>query len=140
MKENSARQKQTVLIIEDEKEILNILARLLKNEGYNVLEAENGFHAMQIAGRIKPDVALLDLKLPDYNGIRLLGELTAMDKTLQVIILTAHGTRETVRTAMELGAFNFLTKPFEFHELCQTVREAFEFKTRSVSGGKNHVL
>jgi DNA-binding NtrC family response regulator len=140
MKKNRTQRKQTVLIIEDEKEILNILARLLNNEGYNVLEAENGAHAVQIAGRIKPDVALLDLNLPDYNGIRLLGELKAMDKTLQVIILTAHGTQEAVRSAMELGAFNFLTKPFEFHELCETVREAFEFKNRPVNGGKSHVL
>jgi DNA-binding NtrC family response regulator len=139
MKKNRTQRKQTVLIIEDEKETLNILARLLNNEGYNVLGAENGSHAVQIAGRIKPDVALLDLNLPDYNGIRLLGELKAMDKTLQVIILTAHGTQEAVRSAMELGAFNFLTKPFEFHELCDTVREAFETKHGLVKQDEQHV-
>ena len=139
MKKNRTQRKQIVLVIEDEKEVLTILARLLNNEGYNVLEAENGAHAVQIAGRIKPDVALLDLNLPDYNGIRLLGELKAMDKTLQVIILTAHGTQEAVRSAMELGAFNFLTKPFEFNELCEAVREAFETKYGLVKQDEQHV-
>jgi DNA-binding NtrC family response regulator len=139
MKKKRTRQKQTVLIIEDEKDVLEIIGRLLKSEGYNIIEAETGAHAVYIAGRIKPDVVILDLNLPDYNGIRLLEELKAMDKTIQVIILTAHGTQEAVRSAMELGAYNFLTKPFEFPELCESVREAFEFKNRPPNGVKSHV-
>jgi len=139
MKKKHVQRKQTVLIIEDEKEILNIIARLLKSEGYNVIVAETGAHAVHIAGRIKPDVVILDLNLPDYNGTRLLEELKAMDKTLQVIILTGHGTQEAVRSAMELGAYNFLTKPFEFPELCEAVRDAFESRNWPVNRDKNHV-
>ncbi len=139
MKKNRAQQKHTILIIEDEKEILKIIGRLLKSEGYNIIEAETGGHALHLAGRIKPDVVILDLNLPDYNGIRLLEELKAMDETIQVIILTAHGTQEAVRSAMELGASNFLTKPFEFPELCESVQEAFKFKNTPVKGRISHV-
>jgi DNA-binding NtrC family response regulator len=139
MEKNLTRRKRTVLIIEDEKEILDIIARILTSEGYNTIEAQNGTFAVHIAKSIKPDAVILDLKLPDYNGIRLLGELKAMDRALQVIIVTAHGSQDAVRSAMELGAFNFLTKPFEFNELCDTVRDAFESKNRPVNGERHNV-
>jgi DNA-binding NtrC family response regulator len=139
MEKNCTRRKRTVLIIEDEKEILDIIARILTSEGYNTIEAENGTSAVHIAKSIKPDAVILDLKLPDYNGIRLLGELKAMDRALQVIILTAHGSQDAVRSAMELGAFNFLTKPFEFSELCDAMRDVFESKNWPVNGEKRNV-
>jgi DNA-binding NtrC family response regulator len=139
MEKDRTRRKRTVLIIEDDKEILDIIARILTGEGYNTIEAENGTNAVHIAKSIKPDAVILDLKLPDYNGLRLLGELKAMDRALQVIILTAYGSQDAVRSAMELGAFNFLTKPFEFSELCDAVRDAFESKNRPVNGEKRNV-
>ena len=118
---------------------MNIIDRLLCGEGYATIKAESGAHAMQMAGRVKPDVVILDLKLPDFSGIRVLGKLKAMDKTVQVIILTAHGSKDSVRSAMEFGALNFLTKPFEFHELCEAVREAFETKHGWVNQDERHV-
>lgn len=118
---------------------MNIIDRVLSSEGYATKKAKSGAQAMQMAARVKPDVVILDLKLPDFSGIQVLGKLKAMDETVQVIILTAHGSIASVRSAMEFGALNFLTKPFEFHELCEAVREAFETKHGSVNQDERHV-
>ena len=139
MKKHRARREGTILIVEDDEKIINIIDRLLSGEGYATIKAESGAHAMQMAARVKPDVVILDLKLPDFGGIQVLGKLKAMDETVQVIILTAHGSKVSVRSAMELGALNFLTKPFEFHELCEAVREAFETKHGLVNQDERHV-
>jgi DNA-binding response OmpR family regulator len=128
MRKNQSQREGMILIVEDDKEIIKIIDRLLSGEGYTTIKAENGAYAMQMAAKVKPDVVILDLKLPDFSGIQVLEKLKAMDETVQVIILTAHGSKDSVRSAMELGALNFLTKPFEFHELFEAVREAFETK------------
>jgi two-component system, response regulator, stage 0 sporulation protein F len=133
MRMNRAPRKGMVLIVEDDEEIIKILDRLLSGQGYATIKSENGADAMQMAATVKPDVVILDLNLPDFSGIQVLDKLKAMDETVQVIILTAHGSKDSVRSAMELGALNFLTKPFEFKELCGAVREAFE--TRFAQAG-----
>ena len=139
LKKHRARPEGTILIVEDDQEIMNIIERLFCGEGYATSKADSGAHAMKMAARVKPDVVILDLKLPDFSGIQVLGKLRAMDETVQVIILTAHGSKVSVRSAMELGAFNFFTKPFEFHELCEAVREAFKKKQGLVNQDERYV-
>jgi DNA-binding NtrC family response regulator len=139
MRKNRAPREGTILIVEDDEKVMNIIDRLLSGEGYATIKTENGAHAMQMAARVKPDVVILDLKLPDFSGIQVLGKLKAMDEAVQVIILTGHGSKASVRSAMEFGALNFLTKPFEFHELHEAVREAFETKHGLVNRDERHV-
>lgn len=124
MKMDLTKRKQTILIVEDDKKVLDILERILSSEGYTTMKAESGIGALQIAARTKVDAVILDLNLPDRNGIQVLTRLKGMDESIQVIILTAYGSQEAVRSAMEIGAFDFLTKPFDFQELCTVVREA----------------
>ena len=124
MKTNPAQRNQTILIVEDDREVLDLLIRILSSKGFTAMKAERGSQALHIAARIRPDLVILDLNLPDCNGIEILDQLKAIDETIQVIILTGYGSQEAVRSAMENGAFDFLTKPFEVHELCAVVREA----------------
>jgi len=124
MKTSSAEQKQTILIVEDDKAMLDMLKRILSRKGYVTLIAESGNKADDILSKFRPDLVVLDLKLPDCNGIQVLEQLKARDETIQVIILTGYGSKEAVRSAMEIGAFDFLTKPFEVHELCDVVQDA----------------
>jgi len=124
MKTKRGPRNQTILIVEDDREVLDLLIRILSSKGYTAMKAERGSQALHIAARIRPDLVILDLNLPDCNGIEILDQLKAIDETIQVIILTGYGSQEAVRSAMENGAFDFLTKPFEVHELCAAVREA----------------
>ena len=124
MKPSPAEQKQTILIVEDDRAVLELLIRALSHKGYITMEAERGSQAMQILSEIRPDLVILDLKLPDCNGIQMLRQLKSMDNTIQVIILTGYGSKETARSAMEIGVFDFLTKPVELHEFYAVVQKA----------------
>jgi len=116
--------KKTVLIVEDDREMLDLLSRVLSKRGYIAIKAEDGTKAMAIASEIRPDLTILDLNLPDCDGIEILGRLKAMQASAQVIILTGYGSQDAARSAMETGAFDFLTKPFDIDEVCAVVKEA----------------
>lgn len=120
LKEN----KKTVLIVEDNREILDLLAQGLSREGYITIKAEDGTKAIAIASDIRPDLTILDLNLPDYDGIDILGRLKAMHASAQVVIISGYGSQDAARSAMEAGAFDFLTKPFDIDEVYAVVKEA----------------
>lgn len=124
MKRNPAERKQTILIVEDDQNVLDVLAEGLSREGYMTRSAKSGSEAVHLSTKMRPDLVVLDLNLPDCNGIQVLDKLKERDETLQVIIITGFGSQNAARRAMEIGAFDFLTKPFEFHELSAVVREA----------------
>jgi DNA-binding NtrC family response regulator len=125
MKRNNASKKgRKILIVEDDEKVLNFLTRLLSSKGYSTVKADRGSQAIHLASIARPDMVILDLSLPDCSGIEVLGQLKAMDEAIQVIILTGYGSQKTVRDAMELGAFEFLTKPFEVGELCAVIQKA----------------
>ncbi len=125
--------KKTILIVEDDRETLGVLAQVLSREGYIVLKAENGTEAVAIMSSNRPDLIILDLNLPDCNGLDILDRLMAVHKSVLVIILTGHGSQDAVRSAMEVGAFDFVTKPFDIDEVCAVVKEALVSKHPTVS-------
>ncbi len=113
-----------VLIVEDDKGIVSFLVKGLRAEGYAPFVAENGVVAVDmLASAIDPfDLVLLDLGLPGMTGVEVLQRLRLRDSTLPVIILTAHeGTGEKVR-GLDLGANDYVTKPFAFEELLARMR------------------
>ena len=117
-------KKRIILIVEDDEATLELLAQTLSKEGYRTLMAQDGTQAIQIASTNRLDLVVLDLNLPDITGIEVMGELKAIDERLQIIVLTGHGSRERARSAMEKGAFDFLTKPFDLKHVCAVVSEA----------------
>ena len=114
----------SVLIIDDEMEIRESLQTLLEFEGYEVEAAADGVQGLSKLGNRPFDLVLLDLALPDRNGIELLPEIRAVDPQISVIMITAYGTVEDAVRAMQSGATNFLQKPWDNEKLLADVRAA----------------
>jgi DNA-binding NtrC family response regulator len=111
-----------VLIIDDEAEIRESLQTLLEFEGYEVETAANGAQGISKLGDRPFDLVLLDLALPDRNGLELLPEIRTLDPQVAVIMITAYGTVEDAVRAMQSGAANFLQKPWDNEKLLADVR------------------
>jgi DNA-binding NtrC family response regulator len=113
-----------VLIIDDEAAIRESLQTLLEMEGYNVTTASNGEEGITKLGDRPFELVLLDLALPDRNGIDLLADIREQDPQLAVIMITAYGTVENAVRAMQSGAANFIQKPWDNEKLLADVRAA----------------
>jgi DNA-binding NtrC family response regulator len=120
--ENSSPAQGCVLIVDDEAEIRESLQTLLEFEGYEVEAAANGAQGLSKLGDRPFDLVLLDLALPDRNGLELLPEIRALDPQVSVIMITAYGTVEDAVRAMQSGAVNFLQKPWDNEKLLADVR------------------
>ncbi len=114
----------SILIIDDEAEIRESLQTLLEFDGYEVDSAANGAEGISKLGERPFDLVLLDLALPDRNGIELLPEIRSLDPQISVIMITAYGTVEDAVRAMQSGATNFLQKPWDNEKLLADVRTA----------------
>jgi DNA-binding response OmpR family regulator len=101
-----------VLVIDDERPVLMTLDALLQRRGFAVQTAGSGAAGMQAFRRSKPDVVLLDLGLPDADGLDVLRELRAEDAHVQVLILTANDSLANAIQSIKLGAFHFISKPY----------------------------
>lgn len=115
-----------VLVADDEENMRWAMARALTRAGYEVAVAENGQAALEYIRTERPDLALLDLKMPKMNGIEVLREAKAIFPEIFVIIMTAHGDTTTAIEAMKLGAYDYLLKPFDIEELLMAVAKALE--------------
>ena len=117
---------ERILIIEDESLIRFSLRSRLTKEGYKVAEAETGGAGIAQVAEFKPDLVLLDFRLPDTDGISVLREVVAQHPEVVVILMTAHSTVESVVEAMKLGAYNYLNKPFDMDELVLHIQKGLE--------------
>ena len=116
--------KFNVLIVDDEKNIREGLGKALELEGYRIFLAEDGRVGLEIVNRNEVDLIIADLKMPGMSGEELLKQVSASYPTIQVIILTGHGTIETAVNAMRDGAYDFLTKPVNLDRLSLLVKRA----------------
>jgi DNA-binding NtrC family response regulator len=114
----------TILIIDDEVQLLRHLAHLLRREGYQVVGAHDAAEARAVMPTLYPDVVLVDLKLPDADGTALMSELQQQHPSSGYIIITGHGSIPSAVEATRRGARDYLTKPFEPDELLLAVRNA----------------
>ena len=117
---------EKVLIVDDEKLVRWSLRQKCEEWGYHVLEADNGTAALRVAQHETPDLVLLDVRLPDSNGIELLEQLKKSGDARAVIMITADPQLEDIKTALKLGAYDFVGKPLDFEELAVTVKNALE--------------
>jgi DNA-binding NtrC family response regulator len=115
-----------LLIVDDDEDLRQSLARRFQHAGVSVTEAGSAEQALERADQVRCDVALLDLHLPGMSGIELLQKLKEARPDLEAIMLTAHGSLETAIQAMRMGAYDYLTKPFQFPDLEVHIQKAFE--------------
>ncbi len=118
--------KEKILIVDDERLIRQSLEKALAGQGYAVFSAENGKTALHLLEEESPDLVLLDLKLPDINGIEVLKRLRELDKNLPVLLITAYGSIDTAIQAIRLGAYDYITKPFDLEAILLPVNNALE--------------
>jgi len=116
--------RKSILVVDDEKNQREILETILSGEGYDVTTASSGEAAMKFVADRRFDLVLTDLKMTGMSGLDLLKELTDFDKSIIVILLTAHGTIDSAVDALRLGAFEYLQKPYDSEKLLETVSRA----------------
>ena len=114
-----------LLLVDDEKDFVNILSKRIKRRNIDVAKAFSGAEAIQALRGQEFDVAVVDLKMEDMNGIEVLKMLKIMDPNLTVIMLTGHGSAEAAEQGIKLGAFDYLTKPCELKELLEKIMAAY---------------
>ena len=122
----AARDVRSVILVVDDDPGLRESFRLILEEEFDVLDAPDGPQGLEILRRSRVDVVLLDIRLPGMDGVQVLEQIKALDEPIEVILVTAVKTVKTVVTAMKLGAFDYLTKPFEEEEVLAVVRRALE--------------
>lgn len=116
----------TILIVDDEETIRHFLAQFFRGKGFEVVVAENGAEAIRIAEAQWLDVVLLDLKLPDLEGVEVLRQLRQENPDLPVIMMTAFGEVPSAVGAMRLGAYDYMAKPLNLEQVGATVDKALE--------------
>lgn len=120
--------KKVILAVDDEPNILLSIEFILEMEGYEVHTARDGDEALEVAGRVRPDLILLDINMPGKDGYevcRILRERTDMAGT-KVIMLTAKGQTLEKKKGLEVGADEYVTKPFSAEDLLQKIRTSIE--------------
>ncbi len=120
-----------ILIVDDERPIRRILSVLLQERRHRVAEVGSGEEALGALPEAKPDLVLLDLKLPGIDGLETLKRLRALSPRLDVVMMTAHGSISSAVEAMRRGAFDYITKPFDNDELLMIVDRALEVRRLS---------
>lgn len=118
--------KAHILIVDDEALYRQLLTSRLGRAGYQLSEAADGEAALECAQNGGVDLALVDIKMPGIDGIEVLKRLKALDPLVEVVILTGHGNVDTAISAMKLGAFDYLSKPYKLTELDIVVERALE--------------
>jgi two-component system, NtrC family, response regulator AtoC len=128
VKDRTSERAINVLIVDDEVKLAQAFSKKLGQEGMKVSLACSGKEALSIAEKENVDVAVLDLRLPDTDGVDLLTSLKAVHPTLEVVIVTGYASVDTAIRSMKRGAYDYLTKPVKLTELSALVVKAFEKK------------
>ena len=116
-----------VLVVDDEKDMRYLLSRILKEDGNDVEVADTGKRALQLFKKSPPDLVLLDLKIPgEIDGLEVLKTIKTMSPDTSVVILTAYGSIESTVETIRLGAYDYLTKPFDNERLRLTIKRTLE--------------
>ena len=134
-----SHNKPTILVVEDEQYITKVLETLLSTDGYRVITAQNGATARNHVFAHMPDLVLLDLGLPDIDGIRLLQELREQI-TLPVIVVSARNMEQDKVAALDNGADDYITKPFSAPELLARIRAVLRRRSTADERGDAYTV
>jgi two-component system response regulator RegA len=113
---------ESVLLVDDDPALCDVLARALKSRGYDVSVAHDASAAMAMVRRDPPEFAVVDLKLPDSSGLKLVSDLHGVDEHTRIVVLTGHASIPTAVEAIKLGATYYLTKPADADTVVAALR------------------
>jgi len=115
---------EKILVVDDEVHVLDSLEEFLKTLGYEVHTVTDGPAALNYVREMKPDIVLLDIIMPGMDGFDLLKEIKKIDPLISVIMVTAVADEELAKRALDLGAYDYITKPIDLHHLEEVVMVA----------------
>ena len=116
--------EETILVVDDEEKIRTTLRGVLSDEGFRVLDTDGTLQILDLVASERPQLVILDIWMPQIDGIELLERMKVQQPELPVIVISGHGTIETVVRATQLGATDFLEKPFSIDTLLRSVYRA----------------
>src|SRR3989449_3886610 len=114
----------SILVVDDEESILTSLSSILQDEGYEVAVAKNGVEALRVYIMDPPDLMLLDIWMPEMDGMETLRRVRELVPTAQVMMMSGHGSIETAVKAIKLGAYDYIEKPLSLEKVTILVRHA----------------
>ena len=131
-----AKGRNTVLVVEDEEHIRTVIEYNLRRLGFDVYTAADGLDGLDLVKRVWPDVVLLDWMMPEMDGLEVLAKLKRdpTTKDILVLMLTAKGMAADIQKALELGADDYITKPFDPASLGQTITKELDKRIKPTSG------
>jgi two-component system response regulator AtoC len=120
--------QKTLLVADDDASIRSLLKQLLSDEGFAVLEASTGIEVVDKVKESSPDLVIMDVRMPELDGIEALARLKSTNPKTAVLIMTAFGSSNAAIRAMELGAFDYITKPFELDKISHSVKRVLDYQ------------
>ncbi len=124
-------ERKQILVVDDEPNLRRVLSAQLGRDGYDVLEAEDGEQGLALLAEHHIDLVVTDLRMPKVDGMELLRRALALDPELPVVMITAHGTVDNAVEALKIGAFDYITKPFDQAEVRAIVKKGL--RTRDLA-------
>jgi len=128
---NLPNQKIIIGIVDDKPTIRNLLEEFFQQEGFIVHTADDGKKAIDLVQQVNPHLLLMDLRMPDMNGVEALQEIRKVKPEQIVIMMTAYGEEDIVEQAVNLGAYGYISKPFDLYELSTMVTKTLEMAAQS---------
>lgn len=126
-----------VLVVDDAKFMRVTLSTMLRNENYEIVgEAENGVEAIELYQELKPDIVTMDITMPVMNGIDAIIAIKKFDSQAKIVVCSALGQQKVVARAIEIGASDFISKPFDENRVIDTVRRVLH-KSESTTSINN---
>ncbi len=118
--------KIKILVIDDEQGIRDLFIQALEEDDYEVLTVDNGEQGLEIIKNEKPNVTFLDLKLPGIDGLEVLKRISDLKSKPIVIMITGHGTIAKAAKTMDLGAYDYIVKPFDIDDIIKLMKQALK--------------
>ena len=123
---------KTILVVDDEDDVRESVREVLRDEGYRVIDTGDGTQVLELIRQERPELVLLDIWMPQVDGIGLLKEIKSQEPDLNVVMISGHGNIHTAVTATKFGAFDFLEKPVSLEGLLLTVQRALGESSNTV--------
>jgi DNA-binding NtrC family response regulator len=116
-------RRKKILVVDDDVDITRIVTKMLSHDDHEVETAFSGAEALEKISFRKPDIILLDIMMPQMNGLEVLRKIKEIDPSIYIIMITAFGDIDSYLDAMEWGAFEYMNKPFETEELLRMINK-----------------